>query len=219
MSPNIQPIRVAAFDDHPSLRETLVMLIDSQSDMACVGSFPDTRDVVKRVEATKPDVVVMDISMPGGSGIDAVKLLKAKLPDLKILMQTVFEDEDNIFESIKAGASGYILKKSGSEAILQAIRDTWAGGAPMTPIIAAKVLDMFRSKVPAEESLVEDFNLSAREKEVLTQLVKGQSYKMIADTLSISPHTVDAHIRKIYEKLHVRSMTEAVSKAIHKRIV
>jgi DNA-binding NarL/FixJ family response regulator len=211
-------IRVIAFDDHPAVRQMLELLIDAQPDMLCVATWPDCNDLFKRVEKAAPDVVVMDISMQGMNGIEAVHHLKSWFPDQRILMQTVFEDEDRIFEAIYAGASGYILKNSGNDAIIQAIRDTHQGGSPMTPSIATRVLEKFRQR-PADGEISENFKLSDREKEVLALLVDGLSYKMIADRLSISFHTVDAHIRKIYDKLHVNSMGEAVSKAIRKRIV
>lgn len=211
-------IRVIAFDDHPAVRQMLELLIDAQPDMICVATWPDCNDLFKRVEKAAPDVVVMDISMQGMNGIEAVGHLKSWFPDLHILMQTVFEDSDRIFEAIYAGASGYILKNSGNDAIIQAIRDVHQGGSPMTPSVATRVLEKFRMTPPGS-NVSEDFQLSAREKEVLALLVDGLSYKMIAARLDISYHTVDAHIRRIYDKLHVNSMGEAVSKAIRKRIV
>ncbi|MEZ4829027.1 MAG: response regulator transcription factor [Bacteroidia bacterium] len=211
-------IRVAAFDDHPAVRQMLELLIDAQPDMLCVAVWPDARDLINRVEKAAADVLVMDISMPGMDGIEAVRQIRSRFPGQRILMQTVFEDEEKIFDAIYAGASGYILKNSGNDAIIQAIRDVNAGGSPMTPSVAARVLEKFRVIRP-EIPQTEDYQLSVREKEVLTLLVEGLSYKMIAGRLDISFHTVDAHIRKIYEKLHVRSMGEAVSKAIRKKIV
>jgi len=212
-----QKIRVIAFDDHASVRDMLEMLIDAEDDMLCVDTFQDCSDIFLKIEKSVPDIVIMDIQMPGINGIEGVRKIKSKFPFIKILMQTVFEDEEKIFDSVCAGASGYILKKSKAEEIVAAIRDTYNGGSPMTPVIASKVLEKFRKQNPAGTK--EDFHLSGREKEILSLLVKGKSYKMIADELEISYHTVDSHIRKIYEKLHVHSMTEAVTKAIEKRIV
>ena len=211
-------IRVLAFDDHPAVRQMLELLIDAQEDMLCVSTWPDCRDLIMRVEKAAADVVIMDISMPGMDGIEAVRQIKARFPDLQILMQTVFEDDARIFEAIYAGASGYLLKNSGTEALVQAIRDVRQGGAPMTPSVAARVLEKLRISTPNSPP-TEDYQLSVREKEVLSLLVEGLSYKLIAARLGISFHTVDAHIRKIYDKLHVHSMGEAVSKAIRKRIV
>jgi DNA-binding NarL/FixJ family response regulator len=211
-------IRVVIFDDHPATRDNIEMLVDAERDMLCVATFPDCNDILLKLEKTNPDVIVMDIQMPGIDGIEGVKLIKRKYPEAKILMQTVFEDEQKVFESICAGASGYVLKKSSTEEIIKAIRDTYAGGSAMTPVIAMKVLDMFRNVQPqAEDS--NDFGLTNREKEILSLLAKGKSYKMIADDCGISFYTVDSHIRKIYEKLHVHSMTEAINKARQNKMI
>lgn len=211
-------IRVLAFDDHAAIRQMLELLIDAQPDMLCVAVWPDCRDLLQRVEKAAPDVIVMDISMPGMDGIAAVRQLRQAFPHIRVLMQTVFEDDERIFDAIYAGASGYLLKKSSAEAIVQAIRDVSEGGSPMTPSVAAKVLQKFRTTPPVQAA-GEDYHLTPREKEVLSLLVEGQSYKMIAANMHISFHTVDAHIRRIYEKLHVHSLGEAVRKAIQGRIV
>jgi DNA-binding NarL/FixJ family response regulator len=159
----------------------------------------------------------MDIQMPGISGIEAVKIICAIYPSIRILMQTVFEDEDKIFAAICAGASGYILKKTPPSALLEAIREVHTGGAPLTGSIANKVLQMFQKiSVPPDQDVV---MLSEREKEILTHLVNGVNCKMIGDLCSISYDTVRFHIKNIYEKLHVHSMSEAVAKAIRQRIV
>lgn len=212
------PIRVIAFDDNKDLREMLRMLVDAQPDMVCVAVHPDLSQVLRDLTAAKPDVIVMDIQMPGMNGIEGVRMIKARHPEARILMQTVFEDEDKVFDAICAGASGYILKTAGADEIVRAIRDTHQGGSPMTPSIAAKVLGRFRG-LEQVTAAPPDYQLSEREKEVLQLLVQGRSYKMIADALNISYHTVDSHIRKIYDKLHVSSGTEAVSKAIKDRLV
>ncbi|MBK7553129.1 MAG: response regulator transcription factor [Flavobacteriales bacterium] len=213
----MDPIRVIAFDDNKDLREMFRMLVDAQEDMVCVAVHPDLSQMMRDLDAAKPDVIVMDIQMPGMNGIDGVRTIRARYPEARVLMQTVFDDEDKVFDAICAGASGYILKTASALEMMQAIRDVHAGGAPMTPAIAMKVLARFRAN--ETETSTEQFGLSDREKEVLTQLVKGRSYKMIADELGISYHTVDSHMRKIYEKLHVRSNAEAVSKAVSKRLV
>ncbi|MBK6774797.1 MAG: response regulator transcription factor [Flavobacteriales bacterium] len=213
----LDPIRVIAFDDSKDLREMFRMLVDAQEDMVCVAVHPDLSQMMRDLDAAQPDVIVMDIQMPGMNGIDGVRTIRARYPEARVLMQTVFDDEDKVFDAICAGASGYILKTASALEMMQAIRDVHAGGAPMTPAIAMKVLARFRAN--ETETSTEQFGLSDREKEVLTQLVKGRSYKMIADELGISYHTVDSHMRKIYEKLHVRSNAEAVSKAVSKRLV
>ncbi len=211
------PIRVIAFDDNKDLREMFRLLVEAQPDMICVAVHPDLSQLMRDIDAGQPDVIVMDIQMPGMNGIDGVRAIKSRKPDARILMQTVFDDDDKVFDAICAGASGYILKTAPVEEMVKAIRDVYAGGSSMTPAIAMKVLQRFRANetVPAAE----EFNLSDREKEVLTLLVKGRSYKMIAEELNISYHTVDSHMRKIYEKLHVHSNAEAVSKAVSRRIV
>ena len=171
----------------------------------------------KNIEETLPDVVLMDIQMPGMSGIEGVKLIKEKFPEVKILMETIFEDNDNIFNSICNGAEGYILKNTPPAMILEAIREIHEGGAPMTPSIASKVLKMFKKSSSGQSK--ESFDLTDREYEVLRHLVDGMSYKMIAETCFISIDTVSGHIKNIYKKLQVHSKSEAVAKAIKKNIV
>lgn len=214
----MEKIRVVAFDDFADIRDMYELLINGEEDMICAGTFPDCNNVIKHIEQTLPDVILMDIAMPGLNGIESVRLIMAKFPELKVIMQTVFEDGDRIFDAICAGASGYILKKSTPEQIVQAIRDAYVGGSPMTPLIAAKVLEQLRMVTPVKKA-PEDFRLTEREKELLQLLVKGMSYKMIAVQLKISYHTVDSHIRKIYEKLHVHSATEAIGKALERRVI
>ena len=212
------PIRVVAFDDNKDLRDMFRMLVDAQPDMVCVAVHPDLSQMMRDLDAAKPDVIVMDIQMPGMNGIEGVKAIKARWPEARILMQTVFEDEDNVFQAIRAGASGYILKTAHANDMMQAIRDVHAGGSAMTPAIAFKVLELFRAHSP-DGVRPNDPGLSDREKSVLTLLVKGRSYKMIADDLGISYHTVDSHIRKIYEKLHVHNTAEAVGRAVRDGLV
>ena len=210
-------IRVTIFEDNKSLRQGLYQLIDGSEGYICVGAFEDCLDLLKNIEDTKPDVVLMDIAMPGISGIEAVRMLREKYPDLKILMQTIFEDSEKIFQSILSGASGYILKNTSPSRFLEYIKETFEGGAPMSPSVATKVL-----KIVAQQSSVfstNSFNLSNREKEILSCLVKGMSYKLIADACFISIDTVRGHIRSIYEKLHVHSKGEAIATAIKGNIV
>lgn len=210
-------IRVTIFEDNDSLRTGLFQLIDGSKGYACVGAYPDCNNIIRDIEHAKPDVVLMDIEMPGISGIEGVKMLREKFPAIKILMQTIFEENEKIFASICAGASGYILKNTPASRILEAIKETFDGGAPMSPSIATKVLKMVQQ---SDGNLKrENFNLSEREKEILSCLVKGMSYKLIADSCFISIDTVRGHIRNIYEKLHVHSKSEAVAKAIKGRIV
>ncbi len=209
-------IRVTIFEDNNSLRNGLYQLINSSDGFTCVGAFEDCLNLLKHIEETKPDVVLMDIEMPGINGIEAVGILHEQYPDLKVLMQTIFEDSEKIFNSILAGASGYILKNTSPARFLDFIKETYEGGAPMSPSVATKVL-----KIVAKSSSpkVNVFNLSVREKEILSCLVKGMSYKLIADACFISIDTVRGHIRNIYEKLHVHSKGEAIATAIKGNIV
>jgi DNA-binding NarL/FixJ family response regulator len=175
---------------------------------------------VDDIRQCRPDVVLMDIEMPGMSGIEAVQALKKEWPHVQILMQTVFEDDDRVFDSICAGASGYILKSHINTRLIDAVKELQFGGSPMSPSIARKVLNKMQSVAsvikPAEAM---DYGLTAREKEVLSCLVNGLSYKMIGADLGIGYETVRSHVKKIYEKLHVASLTEVVAKAINQRIV
>lgn len=213
----MKEIRVAIFEDNKALRSSLQQLIDSAVDLLCTGSFADAGQVVRSIQLSKPDVVMMDINMPGISGIEAIKIINEKFPGIKLLIQTVFEDNDKIFAAVCSGASGYMLKKTPPAQMLEAIRETYAGGSPMTPSVAAKVLQMFRSQNTGNCN--EFIGLSVREKEILSFLVKGKSYKSIASQCFISIDTVSTHVRHIYEKLHVHSKTEAVAKAIRQKLL
>jgi len=210
-------IRVAIFDDNTQLRESLFNLIDASEGFICTGTFANCENILQNVKDTRPDVILMDIEMPGISGIDAVALIKSKFQDIKILMQTIFEDDDKIFQSICNGAEGYILKNTPPDEILLSLHEIYAGGAPMTPPIATKVLKMFKHNLSNNKD--ESFNLSPREKEILRCLVEGMSYKLVADTCFISIETVSGHIKNIYKKLQVHSKSEAVAKAIKGRII
>jgi DNA-binding NarL/FixJ family response regulator len=210
-------IKVAIFEDSKMLRESLEQLVNSADDMYCCGSFPDANKLMRNMQMANPDVVMMDINMPGTSGIEAVQQIRAKFPLVQILMQTVFEENDKIFAAICAGASGYMLKKTSPHKMIEAIRETYLGGAPMTASVAAKVLQMFRSQSSAEKK--EYIDLSEREREILALLVKGYSYRVIAVECYISIDTVSTHVRHIYEKLHVHSKSEAVAKAIRQKLI
>ena len=210
-------IKVVIFEDNRSLREGLVAMIGGTPGYECSGAFPNCNNLLKNIGFTKPDVVLMDIEIPGMNGIEAVYLIKEDYPEIKILMETIFDDDEKIFNSICAGAEGYILKHTSPAEILEAIKEIYEGGSPMTPSIANRVLKMVKEK--PNFSNKESFDLSAREKEILFCLVKGMSYKMVADTCFISIETVNVHIKNIYRKLRVHSKSEAVAKAIKGRIV
>ena len=210
-------IKVSIFEDSESLRTSLFHVINESPGFKCVGTHEDCLNIMSDIAKDKPDVVLMDIQMPGINGIEAVTMLREKYPELKILMQTIFEDNEKIFQSILAGASGYILKNTSPARILEFIKETYEGGAPMSPTVATKVMKMMVDQSPSAKKI--SFNLSEREKEILSCLVEGMSYKMIADSCFISLDTVRSHIKSIYEKLHVHSKGEAVAKAIRSRIV
>ena len=213
-------LRIAIFDDNKNIRESINLLLSTAKDLLVVGSFAHVLDCVDDVKECKPDIILMDIEMPGMTGIEAVREIKREFPHVQILMQTVFEDDDRVFDSLCAGASGYILKNYINTKLIESIIELQYGGSPMSPSIARKVLSKLQQNsafIRPEEA--PDYRLTPREKEVLACVVNGLSYKMIADELTISYETVRSHIKKIYEKLHVASLTEAVAKAINQRIV
>ncbi len=211
-------IRVAIFEDNKHLRETFEILLATAEGVTCTGAWPDCSHLVANLESSPCDIVLMDIEMPGLNGIDATKIIKQHFPSISILIQTVFFEDEYIFNAICAGASGYILKSTTPEGYLQAIKDVHAGGSPMTPGIARKVLELFKHNLqPAAPA--KDYNLTNQEKKVLQLLVAGKSYKMIAAELFVSIDTIKTHISNTYAKLHVHSGTEAVSVALRDKIV
>lgn len=213
----MKPIKVAVFDDNKPRRELLQLLLNSSEGLTCTGAYEDCRNIVDNISVNLPDVILMDIDMPYVNGIEGLTRVRQYFPEIKVLMQTIFEDDDKIFEAIVAGADGYILKKTPPGKLLDAITDVMEGGAPMTPTVARQVLLLFNKK--HERMQKKDFDLPAREQEILGYLVQGLSYKMIAEKCFISYPTVNSHISHIYEKLHVRSGTEAVAKAMEYKIV
>jgi DNA-binding NarL/FixJ family response regulator len=210
-------LRIAIFDDNAKRREGLQLLIDSTENMTFVGSWPDCRDVVRHIAETSPDVVLMDIDMPHVDGIEGVTLIRKQFKDVKILMQTVFEDNEKIFAAILAGANGYLLKQTAPTKLIDSVVEVSQGGAPMTPTIAAKVLKLFTQRGTAAKGV--DFQLTEREVQILKLLVEGFSYKMIAAECSISYATVNTHVSHIYDKLQVKSVASAVSVAIREGLV
>jgi DNA-binding NarL/FixJ family response regulator len=212
-------IRVAIFEDSNHLRETYELLLNSSTGFSCAGAYPDCEDIVGSLEANPCDIVLMDIEMPGMNGIEGTRIVKQHFPNVQVLIQTIFFEDEHIFNAIMAGASGYILKKTTPEGYLQAIKEVYNGGSPITPGIARRVLDLFKTNQPATKGPTEDFQLTAQEKKILQCMADGKSYKMIAAELFISPETVKTHVGNIYPKLHVHSAPEAVSKAFRTRIV
>ncbi len=210
-------IRVILFEDNADVRNIISLVLKEYNDISLTGTFEDANDVIARIHNHRPDVVLMDIQMPGRSGIDALKLIKSAFPQIKVLIHTVFEDNHRIFTSLCHGASGYLLKTGNTHELADAIRNVYAGGSMLSPSIATKVLDIFQSVFVQQQITYTE--LSIREKEVLQYMVKGMSRKMIADACAISQHTVHWHLKNIYEKLHVNSAPEAVAKAIESRLV
>jgi DNA-binding NarL/FixJ family response regulator len=202
-------IRVAIVDDDEGIRSSLVSLIRRATNLKLVGDFPNAEVAVKEIPKCQPDVVLMDINMPGMNGVECVRQLKSAAPGVQFLMLTVYEDSESLFNSFKAGASGYLLKRTASAKLIEAIRDVFEGGSPMTPQLARRVVQ-FLSRPAEENSTIP--RLTAGEKEFLDLLAKGYAYKEIADRMKISIDTVRSYVRTVYEKLHVHSRTEAVVK-------
>jgi DNA-binding NarL/FixJ family response regulator len=209
-------IRLLIYEDNPQLREGLTMLINGSDGFEVLAAFKNCNNVIDELNAWKPDVILMDIDMPGINGIEGLKKIRQVNDEVKILMLTVFDDNKNVFQAISNGASGYILKKTPPSRLLEYIAEAQSGGAPMTASIATQVLKMFSSM---NNEKGEDYNLSDREKQVLQLLVEGYSYKMIAGEMFIAIDTVRSHIKKIYEKLHVNSKSEAVAKAFKDKLI
>jgi len=211
-----RPIHVAIVEDQERTREGLALLIDGTEGLATVGRFGSMEAALEGLSGKSCDVALLDIGLPGMSGIEGVRRLKAIVPAIQILMLTVFADNDHVFEAICAGASGYLLKDTPPERLVAAIRELHEGGAPMSPEIARKVVTMFSTIAPRP---AEDLELSKRERELLVLLADGHSYKTAAKSLSISLDTVRFHIRNVYEKLHVHSKSEAVLYALRRGLV
>ncbi|MFZ6012131.1 MAG: response regulator [Bacteroidota bacterium] len=209
------PIKVLLYEDNQQLRESVGALISLTEDFKLVGSFGEVTQVEPQVKSLSPDVILMDIDMPAVNGIEAVKKIRSFNKDVHIIMLTVFDDNQHVLDAICAGASGYLLKKYLPEKLVDAIREVLNGGAPMSPGIAKLVI----AKLQTVPEPANTYQLTAREKEILASLSKGNSYKLIAAQLNISIDTVRTHIKHIYEKLQVRSQTEAVSKAINEKLV
>ncbi len=210
-------IGVAVFDDHAGRRAALEVLLNLQHDMHCCGTYGNCSGIVAALAQNPPQVVLMDVDMPEVNGIEGVRLLRRHYPEVFIIMQTVFDEDTTIFDSILAGANGYVLKGTPPEKLTDAIREVVQGGAPMTPSIARRTLELFRntSKTFTDEA----HDLSAREVEVLALLAKGHSQKSIATELFLSVYTVNNHVKKIYQKLKAHKVSEAVSIALKRGIV
>lgn len=208
------PTKILIYDDNTDLREGICHLLRLREEYEVVGEFGDAKNVVKEVIELKPDVILMDIEMPGITGVEAVKKIRTIDRKAQIIMLTVFDDQGHIFEALQSGANGYLLKRNASDRLVQSIEEVLSGGAPMSPSIARLIISEMQVRKPQE-----NYQLSVREKEILKSLATGNSFKLIASDLQISLETVRTHIKKIYEKLQVHSQIEAVSKALNEKLV
>ena len=212
-------IRVAIFEDNKLVRDALQAILNGTEGYTCTGAFADGSRWMQDVKRSEPDVILMDIEMPGLNGIELSSLVLNLFPSIKILIQTVFNDTDKIFKALCAGASGYILKNDPPHKYIEAITQVYNGGSPMSPVVAKKVLGFFSNKniilISPDNN---DYLLSSREKDILRMMVEGENYKAIADKAYISYETVRTHVKHIYKKLHVACRSEAVMKAVQQSI-
>ena len=209
-------INVAVIEDHRDYREYLTALLNGTDGFRCAESFRSMEDALRRLAFNLPDIVLADIGLPGMSGIEGIKILKQRHPQFLLLTLTVYEDDERIFDALCAGASGYLLKKTPPARLLESLREAVQGGAPMSPEIARRVVQLFREIRPPERA---DYQLTPHETRILKMLVEGHNYKTAAAELDVTPSTINFHLRNIYEKLQVHSKTEAVVKALLNRIV
>ncbi len=211
-----KPINVAIIEDRRELREGLAMLINGTDGFVCKGKFGSMEEGLRRVGAENPDVVLCDIGLPGMDGIEGIKILKEKFPELLIIMLTIYDDDERIFNALCAGACGYLLKKTPPVRLLDALREAVAGGSPMSPEVARRVITLFREIRPPERA---DYDLSPHETRLLKMLVEGHNYKTAAAEIGVTVHAVSFHMRNIYEKLQVHSKSEAVAVAMRDRLI
>ncbi|HRH44253.1 MAG TPA: response regulator transcription factor [Pyrinomonadaceae bacterium] len=209
-------IKTAIVEDMRDIREGLVTLINFTDGFTCTGSYRSMEDAIPQIKHNLPDVLLSDIGLPGMTGIEGIKILKEKYPNMTILMLTVYEDDERIFDAICAGASGYLLKRTSPAKILENIREAVSGGAPMSPEVAMRVIKLFREVRPPEKV---EYDLTPHEARLLKLLVEGHNYTTAAEELRVSYNTIKFHMRHIYEKLQVHSKSEAVAKALQNRLV
>jgi DNA-binding NarL/FixJ family response regulator len=207
------PVSIVLFEDNDRLRESLAYLLNSDTKYTVKGDFNNCNQAAGIIERLMPDVVLMDIDMPGKTGISGVAMVKQARPETAVIMYTVFEDDERLFQCLCAGANGYLLKKTPPARLFDAIQEVLEGGAPMSPIIARKVLNSFQQRTDNQ------YNLTARETDVLQLLIKGNSIKIIADELNMAFDTVRSHLKKIYQKLHVNCGKEAIAKALKEKLI
>ena len=218
MEPTPQPttIKVAIVEDRREIRDGLAMLIGGTEGFRCTGSFRSMEEALSKISFDVPDIVLCDIQLPGMSGIEGMRILKERYPAMLLLMLTVYDDDERIFDALCAGACGYLLKKTPPVRLLESLREAVAGGSPMSPEVARRVIALFRDIRPPERA---DYELTPHETRLLKLLVEGHNYKTAALELNVSINTVSFHMRRIYEKLQVHSKSEAVAKALRDRLV
>jgi len=209
-------VKVAIIEDQRKLREYLAVLIDGSEGFRCAGSYRSMEEALAKIASDVPDVALVDIGLPGMDGIEGIRLLKERYPNLILLAHTVYDGDERIFDALCAGATGYLLKKTSPTRLLESLREAVTGGAPMTPEVAQKVIRLFRDFRPREEF---DEQLTPHELRLLEMLVEGHNYKTAAAELQVTTHTISFHLQRIYEKLHVHSKTEAVAKALRNRLI
>ncbi len=209
--------RLVIVEDKKGIRDGLTVLLSATEGIECVSGYGSCEDMLPQLETDRPDVILMDIGLPGMSGIEGTREAKKILPDTTVLVLSVYEDDDNIFQALCMGASGYLVKNTPPAQLIEAIKEAHAGGSPMSSSIARKVVNLFRKNLSSR--VESDVHLTERETEILTGLSDGHSYMSVADALFISVDTVRYHIRNIYQKLEVHSQSEAVSKAIRKGLI
>lgn len=209
--------RVVIVEDQTPIREGLAVLLGATGGIECVAGYGSCEDMLSSLSRDKPEVILMDIGLPGMSGIEGIRAVKKASPEVTIVVLSVYEDDENIFDALCAGASGYLVKNTPPARLIEAVQEAHQGGSPMSSHIARKVVNLFRKNFKSDKS--DDVRLSERETEILTGLSNGDSYQSIADSLFISVDTVRYHIRNIYKKLHVHSQSAAVSRAIRKGLL
>jgi DNA-binding NarL/FixJ family response regulator len=210
-------IKVIIVEDNPTFREGIAAFINATPGFTSPKTFETYETLLPEIESIKPDVLISDINLPGMSGIDGIKKVKEILPELKIVMLTVYEDDKRIFDAILSGATGYLSKKTTPARILEAVTEAYEGGSPMNSNIATKVINLLRSQTT--RSVSEEINITSKERIILENLASGKNYKSIADELNISVNTIRYHIKNIYSKLHAGSQSEAIAQAYRKGIL
>lgn len=210
------PIQVSIYEDNNKLRELLELLVDNTEGLQIIGTYPNCSNIAREIRHSQPDVIIMDIDMPDCNGVEGVRLVKEFDVTIRVLMHTVFDDDEKLFACLSNGADGYLLKKDSSLRLIQAVRDVYEGGSPMSPGIARRVLQTFHQPLRVEEN---EYHITPREKQILELLARGFTYRMIAIECTISVETVRRHLKNIYQKLHVQCGPEAVAKAIRAHII